>query len=218
LNRAAISVVYNPVVGPEIARHAEAPLDHPWFSLGQPPVVLAAGRLSEQKDFATLLRAFAVLRGRRPARLVVLGGTPDPRRTAARIAGLADLARSLNVAEDVALPGAEPNPFRFMARAAVFALSSAWEGFGNVLVEAMACGCPVVSTDCPSGPAEILDRGRFGPLVHVGDSTGMAAAIERMIDMPTPKEVLTRRAAEFSLERAADGYLRHLLPGAHDRD
>ena len=194
---------------------ARAPLDHPWFMPGEPPVVLGAGRLGRQKDFPTLIRAFSLLRAGRRARLVILGGAREERRTAAEIAELSALARSLGVADDVALPGPEANPFRFMARSAVFALSSAWDGFGNVLVEAMACGCPVVSTDCPSGPAEILEGGRWGRLAAVGDAGGMARAVERTLDDPMAADALKMRAASFSVDPATTlGGRRHLLAGA----
>jgi glycosyltransferase involved in cell wall biosynthesis len=98
-----------------------------------------------------------------------------------------------------------------MARSGVFALSSAWEGFGNALVEAMACGCPVVSTDCPSGPAEILDRGRYGPMVPIGDDAALAHAMARMLDAPPDPDILRQRAAMFSVERSADAYLKALF-------
>ena len=117
------------------------------------------------------------------------------------------LARELDVAEDFEMPGFVANPFAYMARASAFVLSSAWEGFGNVLVEAMACGCPVVSTNCPSGPAEILDHGRYGPLVPVGDDRSLAHAINSIIDHPPDAALLRARSTEFTAERAAERYL-----------
>ena len=116
-------------------------------------------------------------------------------------------ARVLAIDRDVALLGFVENPLALVARASVFALSSIHEGFGNVLVEAMACGTPVVSTDCPSGPSEILDGGRYGPLVPVGDHVALAAAIEQQLDQPTPAEMLRARASEFSVEASAGAYL-----------
>lgn len=207
LDRRSIAVIYNPVAGPAIAARAQAPLPHSWFAPGSPPVVLGAGQLTKQKDFPTLIRAFAMLRARRTARLVILGGTRDASPSPGGVAELIALAQSLGVAADIELTGPEANPYRFMARAAVFALSSAWEGFGDILIEAMACGCPVVSTDCPTGPAEILETGRWGPLVSVGDAVGLAAAIERTLDSPPPRATLIARAADFSLDRAVDCYL-----------
>jgi glycosyltransferase involved in cell wall biosynthesis len=142
--------------------------------------------------------------------LLILGA---PSRAAPGHAGeLAALADSLGVAADVAMPGFADNPFAFMARAAVFALSSRYEGLPGVLIQALACGCPVVSTDCPSGPAEVLEGGRLGPLVTVGDSTAMAAAIERLLDHPPPRADLEAGARRFEVERSADRYLDLLLP------
>ena len=117
------------------------------------------------------------------------------------------LAAELGIGCDVELPGFAPNPLAYMARAAVFVLSSTWEGFGNVLVEALACGCPVVSTDCPSGPAEILDRGRYGRLVPVGDDAAMAEAILATLDAPPDPNVLRARGGLFSADRAVESYL-----------
>jgi glycosyltransferase involved in cell wall biosynthesis len=182
-------------------------LDHLWFSPGQPPVVLSVGRLVPQKDHATLLRAFSRLRAGRAARLVILGDGKDRK-------SLELLASKLGVADDVSLPGFESNPYRYMRRCAVFVLSSAWEGSGNVLAEAMACGAPVVSTDCPSGPAEILGDGKYGPLVAVGDHEALAAAIEASLDHPPPPGDLRSRADVFSSSRSADAYLKLLMPEA----
>jgi glycosyltransferase involved in cell wall biosynthesis len=198
--RPRIRTIYNPVVSDELAALAEEPLDHPWFAPGQPPVVLAVGKLRPQKDLPTLLEAFAQLRRRRPARLLVLGEGPLRSRLEARV-------RALGLEGDVALPGFQRNPFAFMRRSAAFALSSRWEGLPTALIEAMACGCPVVATDCPSGPAEILDKGALGPLVPVGDAPALARALEALLDAPTPPERLRGRAALFSVERSVGQYL-----------
>jgi glycosyltransferase involved in cell wall biosynthesis len=120
---------------------------------------------------------------------------------------LLQLAGELGVADDVDLPGFVTNPLAYMARASVFALSSAWEGLPGVLIEAMACGCPVVSTDCPGGSREILNDGRVGPLVPVGDADALAKAICALIDAPTPRDVLLARAADFDVDRAVESYL-----------
>lgn len=205
--RERISTLYNPVVDAPMIEKARAPLDHPWFAPGEPPVVLGVGRLADQKDFPTLIRAFALLRRRRPARLLILGAAKAEAKTVRRREELLAVAAELGVADDVQVPGPTDNPYAWMARAGVFALSSRFEGLGNVLIEAMACGCPVVSTDCASGPAEILEDGRYGPLVPVGDSAALADAIERTLDAPPDREVLRRRAAEFDVDRAIDAYL-----------
>ena len=198
--RERITRIDNPVVSEALHARARASPGHPWLAPGGPPVVLAAGRLHRQKDFPTLLRAFARLRASRPVRLVILGEGPER-------AKLERLARSLGVAEDVALPGFVENPHAWMARASVFALSSAWEGIANVLVEAMACGCPVVSTRCPSGPEEVLEGGALGPLVPVGDAEALAAAIARVLAAPPDRARLRARAAAFSVDGAAERYL-----------
>jgi len=204
LPREHITTIYNPVVTPELQEKMRAPLDHPWFAPGNPPVLLAVGRLVDQKDFSTLLRAFVLVRAVRKARLIILGeGKERP--------ALEALARELGIASDVDLPGFVLNPFPYMVRASVFVLSSAWEGFGNVVAEAMACGCPVVSTDCPSGPAEILDGGAYGPLVPVGDDAALAEAILSVLETPPDPERLRAQAALFSADRATDQYLQVLL-------
>jgi glycosyltransferase involved in cell wall biosynthesis len=203
LSRARVAVIPNPVATRALERQACEPVDHPWLAGGGPPVVLGAGRLAPVKDFATLLRAFARLRARRPARLVVLGEGRERR-------ALEALAAALGVAEDVSLPGFVRNPGGYMARAALFALSSRAEGFGNVVAEALACGCPVVSTDCPSGPAEILGGGEFGLLVPVGDAERLAEAMARLLDAPPPRAQLVARGREFSLARGAERYLERL--------
>ena len=117
------------------------------------------------------------------------------------------MARELGIAEDVSFPGFKPNPYAYMARAAAFVLASDYEGLPGVLIQAMACGCPVVSTDCPTGPREILEDGRYGPLVPVGDHVRMAEAIARMLDTPTPSADLRARAWQFSVDAAVEAYL-----------
>ena len=204
LPRERVTTIYNPIVTPALHAEAQVPLDHPWFRPDAPPVVLGVGRLHRQKDFPTLLRAFARVRARRPARLAVLG-------EGKLRAELETLARTLGVAADVALPGFVENPHTYMARAAVFALSSAYEGLANVVIEALACGCPVVSTDCPSGPAEILAGGTYGTLVPVGDDAALAHAICDTLDDPPPRERLIERAQFFSADRAVEQYERLLL-------
>jgi glycosyltransferase involved in cell wall biosynthesis len=204
LPRSAIVTTWNPVVSPSLSEAAAQPLEHAWFRPGEPPVVLGVGKLRPQKDFATLIDAFAKVRAKRPARLMILGEGVEEGRLRVR-------ARRLDISADVALEGFVANPFAYMARAAVFALSSAWEGLPSVLIQAMACGCPVVSTDCPSGPSEILEGGARGPLVPVGDSDALAAAILRLLDSPPDREGLRRRAEDFSVERVALRYREVML-------
>jgi glycosyltransferase involved in cell wall biosynthesis len=198
-----IRVAPNPVVTPELQVLARAPLDHPWFAPGAPPVVLGVGRLEPQKDFPTLLRAFARVRSRHPCRLMILG--EGKRRDELQL-----LAGELGVAEDVQLPGFAKNPYAYMARAALFVLSSRWEGSPNSLTEALALGAPLVSTDCPDGPREILEGGLHGPLVPVGDIEALALAMTQTLSHPPDRAQLQAAAQRYTLERSATAYIEAL--------
>lgn len=169
-----IQVIYNPALSPRIYDQSRQEVEHPWFQPKQLPVVLSVGRLHPQKDFPTLLKAFHQVQKHISARLVILGTGPEE-------SALKKLISALQLTAVVDMPGFVQNPFAYMSRADVFVLSSAWEGFGNVLVEAMATGTPVVSTNCPSGPAEILADGKYGFLTPVGDETAMAKAILKVL-------------------------------------
>lgn len=212
ITRERISTVYNPVVGPDLFSKASAAVSHPWMAADAPPMLLGVGALTPQKDFPTLVRAFAHVRSLRRCRLMILGQAKSPAETAAQQAELMDLARALGIAADVCLPGFVENPFAYMARAAVFVLSSRYEGLPGVLIQALACGCPVVSTDCPHGPGEILEGGRFGELVPVGSARALGDAIVRALDAPLERARLRERARVFSVERAVERYLELLLP------
>lgn len=200
-----VQTIYNPFDLPSIAQHAARPMEHPWLQPGQPPVVLAIGRLNEAKDFSVLISAFARLIQQRPARLVILGeGELRP----ALEAQLVQLGLDSDAAQ---LPGFVSNPYAWLARSALFVLSSRREGLPGALIEAMACGKPVISTNCLSGPDEILEGGRWGCLVPVGDANALAQAMAEVLD--TPKEQLPDvrlRAADFEQERAVDAYLKIL--------
>ncbi|XWK88417.1 MAG: glycosyltransferase [Phormidium sp.] len=200
LSKESVKVIYNPVVTPELLKKAAEPLTHPWFLPGEPPVILAVGRLDKQKDFPTLIRAFAQVKQQRPARLIILGEGQD------RVS-LEALVQELGLEKEVALPGFVDNPFAYMKRSALFVLSSLYEGLPTVLIEAIAVGTPVVSTDCKSGPAEILENGRYGKLVPVGDIPAMAQAIISALEHPLDAALLQQKAEEFLLEKAASQYL-----------
>ena len=208
---ARITTVYNPVVTPELHAKARQPLDHPWFQPGAPPVVLGVGSLTPQKDFPTLIRAFARVRAHSRGRLVILGQAASPRKTEEQRAELMALAASLGITDEIDLPGFVSNPFAYMARAAAFVLSSRREGLPGVLIQALACGCPVVSTDCPHGPMEILDGGRYGELVPIADVDAMARAIHATLESTPDRALLRRRAATFSVDAAIDRYIELLL-------
>lgn len=202
--RKRINVIYNPLNLQSIDRLSREPVQHPYFAEGSAPVVLSVGRISPLKDFPTLLRAFVQLRAQRDCRLVILGDGPDTD-------ALAALVRELRAENDVSLPGFVPNPYSWMRRSGVFVSSSLSEGCPNALMQALACGTPVVSTNSVGGAAETLQHGRWGELVPVGDSTAMAAAIGRTLDARTHPDV-RQRAKDFALDRIAQEYLRVLLP------
>ena len=197
---ARVTTIYNPVFRAEMVEQAVAPVNHSWFEIETAPTVVSVGRLATVKDHATLLRAFAEVLRSRQARLVILGEGPERE-------NLLELAARLSVAQYVDLPGFKLNPFAYMSKAKVFALSSRYEGFPNVLVQAMACGTPVVSTDCRSGPREILEDGKWGPLVPVGDWRAMARAIIETLNNPVPSNRLVSRAAVYSADASIDRYL-----------
>lgn len=194
-----IRSIYNPIITPELQQQSKVAVDHPWFLPEQPPVILGVGRLEAQKDFPTLIRAFAIARKVQPARLVILGSGQERQQ-------LNHLVKELGVKDDVAFLGFVNNPYAYIAKAAVFVLSSAWEGFGNVIVEALSLGTPVVSTDCPNGPAEILNRGQYGELVSVGDSQAMAEAILRVLS-GQGKSVDSAWLEQFTLASVTQQYL-----------
>lgn len=198
-----IDVIHNPVVTPELLARAEEPLEHEWFAPGQPPVILAVGRLSPQKDYPTMLEAFAEVRKTLPVRLLILGDGPLRPDIEAQV-------ETLGIEADVRLPGFVDNPFAYMRQCAVYAMSSGWEGLPTVLIEALASGARIVSTDCPSGPREILDGGRFGRLVPVGDPGALARAFEAALadDTPPPGP---ESWSPYELDTVVEQYRRILL-------
>jgi glycosyltransferase involved in cell wall biosynthesis len=195
-----VHVVYNPVIQPQLAQIALEPIDHPWPLDGGPPIILGVGRLTKEKDFSLLIRAFAQAKAVRPCRLLIIGEGEERDRLVA-------LAAELGVSDSVDLPGFQPNPMPYMQAARLLVLSSPAEGFGNVLVEALYCGTAVVSTDCPHGPREILAGGKYGRLVPVGDPKAMAAAILQTLTEEVDGDRLRVRAMEFSVEHSGDRYL-----------
>ena len=196
--RSQVEVVYNPVITASVMALAREEPGHPWFEPDQPPVILGVGRLTRQKDFPNLIHAFAQLRSRREARLIILGEGEDR-------AELERLIAELQLTPDVALPGFQ-NAMAYMARSALFVLSSAWEGLPTVLIEALAAGTRVVSTDCPSGPREILQEGRLGALVPVGDPAALARAMDAALDQPGGA-VSADALKPYTMDAAVDHYL-----------
>jgi len=207
LSATRIKVIYNPVVDSKINGSELQRPPHPWFLSDQPPVILSAGRLAKQKDFPTLIRAFELVRKQTDCRLLILGEGKERK-------ALEALIKELHLEKEVELPGFVPNPFPFMRHSAVFVISSRWEGLPTVLIEAMALGTPVVATDCPSGPKEILDNGKYGPLVPVGDPKALADAILHTLSSPPDGRKLEEGAMRFTVERSVQAYLETLIPSS----
>lgn len=198
-----IQVIYNPVAKEEIRQKAQAQVEHPWFKHIDQPVILSVGRLTRQKDFATLIRAFFLVRSQMPVRLVILGeGELRPE--------LEALVQALGLQASVSLPGFVDNPYAYMARASAYVLSSVWEGMPNAAIEAMVLGTPVIATDCETGPFEVLDGGKCGRLVAVGDTRAMADSILDVITQPHSKQPSAEWLEQFSLDDCVNKYL-HLL-------
>ena len=190
--------IYNPAFDPEIPEKSREAVNFDWLNDDDKNVVIGVGSLKPQKDFSMLLDAIYQLEDDN-THLVILG-KGDLKQD------LIQQANELGIRDRISFPGFVDNPYAYMAKADVFALSSAWEGFGNVIVEAMACETPVVCTDCPGGPAEILDNGTYGPLVPVGDDTAMAEAIQQLFEDPTDPDLLVSRAQDFTIEKIVDQY------------
>lgn len=203
LPKEKVSVIHNPIDTGRIRTQAAKPANHEWLTDPSTPVVMSAGRHAPQKGFDTLLRAFARLEHSN-VRFILLGEGDETE-------SLRKLATELGIDDRVDFPGFVDNPFKYMAGADVFVLSSWYEGFGNVLIEAMATGCPVVSTDCPSGPNEILEGGMYGPLVPVKNPVALSQAIEDVLENPLDESVLHSRANDFSVEKVVEKYETVLL-------
>ena len=198
-----VKVIYNPTVSDELYTLANQPVEHLWFLNKKIPIILAVGRLTKAKDYPTLLRAFALISKKKKVRLVILGEGEERK-------SLKNLVRELDISENIAFLGFQKNPYKYMQKASVFVLSSKREGFPNVLVEAMACGVPVVSTDCQSGPNEIIKNGENGILVPVGDEEALAEAILKVLDNSLLQQRFSiegkRKAQGFTAEKSIKEY------------
>jgi glycosyltransferase involved in cell wall biosynthesis len=202
LPMARVLTIHNPVVGPDFQARSEEIVDHPWFNQPQQPVFVTAGRLVPQKDHETMIQALAMHRQRCNSRLIILGSGPLEESLKALVARL-DLTKS------VAFLGFRPNALPYLRQADAFVLSSRCEGFGNVIVEALGCGTPVISTRCEYGPAEILDQGRYGMLVTPRNPAALAEAMDQVATLRErfPPEMLRHRADEYSYAACASRYM-----------
>lgn len=200
-----VTVIHNPVITPDLTAQAALPVEHPFLVPKTLPVLVGSGRFTRQKDFPTLLRAFAQARRVRPCRLLILGDGDARER-----AQLEALAAELGITDDVSMPGFIPNPYAYIAKCDLFVLSSIWEGSPTVLTEALALGVPVVATDCPSGPKEITQHGRYGRLVPMQDPEALAQAIVAALGETHDPAVLRAAVADYTVAASADGHLRVL--------
>jgi glycosyltransferase involved in cell wall biosynthesis len=209
IKREAVEVIYNPLVDDAISVMKEEDVKHPWFGENKKNhrIIISAGRLVPLKNFPVLIKAFAYLnRKKGNLKLVILGEGSELKRLKA-------LAERLGVGGSVSFPGFINNPYAYITNSDVFALSSNLEGCPNVLVEALACGTPVVSTDCPSGPSEILQNGKYGKLVPMGDYKAFAEALEDVLENPPDSAFLEKRSWDFSVSKNTGKYLNLLFPG-----
>lgn len=198
LDRRTLCVIHNPIDLSEIAILADEPVYHSWFTDPNKHVIISVGRLVQQKDYTLLINAFAHVSARRPVRLIIIGEGPERTR-------LEQLVNSLGLQADVDFLGFQHNPYNYVRHSDLFVLSSAWEGFSVVLAEALACGTSVLSTDCPSGPSEILEGGIWGRLVPVGDVSAMANGIVELLDSPLQIDCGTR-ARDFAVPAILERY------------
>ena len=198
IDSSSVSVIYNPVITQKVITSSFDTSDHPWFNGSECPVVLGAGRLTQAKGFNVLVNAFALLRKTRPARLILIGEGPEQ-------SNLKQLVEQHKLEADVSMPGFVSNPYVYFRQSSVFVLSSLWEGLPTVLIEALACGTRIISTDCPSGPKEILENGRWGVLVPVNDIVSLAEQMSNLLEQPKP-QTNSRAWDKFTIDYSTKAY------------
>jgi glycosyltransferase involved in cell wall biosynthesis len=203
-----IRVIYNPVIDQDLLARAQHPPSHKWLTDTRRPVIVALGRLTAQKNFSLLLHAIARLKKQSPVKLIILGEGEEREK-------LQQLVSELQLQDTVDMPGFVGNPYSYMRRASVVALSSRWEALPTVLIEALACGVPVVATDCPAGPSEVLANGKYGKLVPMGDPTAMASALLDALKKPSSPPAESWQP--YLIEEATRKYLSLFQAAAHNR-
>jgi glycosyltransferase involved in cell wall biosynthesis len=196
----SVHTIYNPIINEEMINSIVDKPPHDWLYPGNIPVILGVGLFREQKDFITLIQGFSIVKKYMDAHLILLGRGPLEEK-------IKNEAIKYNLENSILFPGYVDDPLGYMKHSSVFVLSSRWEALPTVIVEALACGCPVVSTNCPSGPAEILDNGKYGILVPVQNAIAMAHGIISSIKNPPDKKILISRAMDFSIEKSVNNYL-----------
>lgn len=194
-----VKVLPNPTIVPEMFKLGEEKIEHEWFLNKDSYIILGAGGFRKSKDFPTLVKAFFLLQKEVSARLVILGQGRQKK----KIEGLIEY---FGIKDKVWLPGHEDNPYKFMAKSDLFVLTSLWEGCPNVLIEALAFGTPVVSTDCPSGPREILQNGIYGKLVPLRDPEKLKEAMKFTLKNPMPKHFLKQAVTSYTLDESCKAY------------
>ena len=201
LPRERVKAVPSPVITPQFNSALESPVTHTWLQNRKTPVILAVGELSPRKDFATLVRAFARVKKQQPVKLILLGKGKQQ-------SSLRQLAQTLNINEDeFDMPGFEKNPYAYMAHADIFVSTSRWEGAPVVVMEALGAGLAIISSDCPSGPREILANGRYGKLFEIGDDEALAKAILDTLAQPPDQSTILAGAARYTLDNSVRCYL-----------
>ena len=199
-----IQIIYNPIDLKQVKLKVEEKNIHPWLNFSDEPVILSAGRLVQQKDFSTLIKAFKIARSKKRMKLLILGEGLEK-------SNLLKLIESLNLNSQIELTGYVENPYSFFSLASLFVLSSIWEGFPNVLIEALACGIPIVSTDCKSGPREVLDNGKYGKLIPTKNEFLLADAILKSLSENHDTELLQNRAKIYSKDVIIEKYISTIL-------
>ena len=187
-----VRVIYNPSADPEIKNLSNENVTHPWFQIDI-PIIIGIGRLAYQKDFSTLIKAFSILRKEKDCKLIIIGEGSERSK-------IESLISKENLKDDIELMGFQVNPWKYLSKSNLFVLSSLWEGFGNVIVESMYLGTPVISTDCPSGPREILKNGDLGILVPPADPELLSTEILNFLNFPNENLEKALKAENSSLE------------------
>lgn len=203
ISRKKINVIYNPIINDELIQKSNQKINDEWVNQSEAPVILSVGRLTEAKDFETLIQAFKKVHDKIKSKLLILGEGEKRNE-------LEKLINSLNLEDDVRMPGFVENPYVYMRRASIFVLSSKFEGLPTVLVEAMACNLPIISTNCTSGPSEILENGKYGKLVPVGNIDMMAEAILDFINNKQIMKLKYDNLDRYTVEKSTENYIKLL--------